>query len=276
MELKPVLRRQQKIRLALMGRSGSGKTMSALLLAYGLCGDWHKIAFIDTEGGSASLYSHLGPFNTLQIGPPYHVSRYYEAIDLIEDSGKEVIIVDSLSPEWKGDGGVMDRLDRCGWEEALREHRALLSLIQTCSCHIICTLRTKQKLVRRGEKSSPYWQLLEIPVQQEGIEYPFTTVLRLDGRQAAHVVKDRTGIFSGKEPARLELDHGLFLSNWSKLGEPVVPDELQSRIDACGSVEELQQLLFKAEIQDVEAIGAFTRRRLQLEQWDEEPPRPAA
>jgi len=64
-QLKKATRKQVKLRLGLSAVSGGGKTMSALLLAYGMTNDWAKIAVIDTENGSASLYNHLGDFNTI-------------------------------------------------------------------------------------------------------------------------------------------------------------------------------------------------------------------
>ena len=39
---------------------GRGKTYSALLMAFGITGNWSKIAIIDTENGSADLYENLG------------------------------------------------------------------------------------------------------------------------------------------------------------------------------------------------------------------------
>src|SRR5678815_1181139 len=71
MQLEQATRKKARIRLGLQGPSGSGKTYSALLLAYGLCSDWTAIAVIDTEYGSASLYSHLGPFKTIRMGAPF-------------------------------------------------------------------------------------------------------------------------------------------------------------------------------------------------------------
>ncbi len=66
MEIRKALRKQAKIKLALQGSAGSGKTYSALLLASGMT-VWPKIAVIDTENHSADLYAHLGEFNVLQL-----------------------------------------------------------------------------------------------------------------------------------------------------------------------------------------------------------------
>ena len=108
MELRKTNRSQAKIRLALQGPSGSGKTYSSLLIAYGLCKDWNKIAVIDTENKSADLYAHLGEYNVITLTAPFSPERYIEAIETCEQEGIEVIIIDSLSHEWEGDGGILD------------------------------------------------------------------------------------------------------------------------------------------------------------------------
>src|SRR6218665_3497512 len=100
MELKKATRKQVKLRLNISAPSGAGKTYSALRMAKGLCGSWAKIAVIDTENGSASLYSHLGEFNTIDLTAPYTPEKYIQAIELCEKAGIEVIILDSTSHEW--------------------------------------------------------------------------------------------------------------------------------------------------------------------------------
>ena len=52
-----VTRKKAKLRLALTGVSGAGKTLSALYIAYGITGDWSKIALIDTEHERARFYT---------------------------------------------------------------------------------------------------------------------------------------------------------------------------------------------------------------------------
>src|SRR5688572_18717589 len=101
MKLQKSRRTQARIRLCLQGPSGSGKTYSALLLAYGLCNDWAKIAVIDTENGSASLYSHLGDYNVLPLSEPFSPEKYIEAMQVCQSEGIEVIILDTISFEWE-------------------------------------------------------------------------------------------------------------------------------------------------------------------------------
>ncbi|HRH58848.1 MAG TPA: AAA family ATPase, partial [Chitinophagales bacterium] len=100
MQLQKATRKKSKLRLNLSGPAGSGKTYSALVMAKGLVSEWSKIAVIDTENGSASLYDHLGPFNALDLQAPFSPERYIEAIDTCIKAGMECIIIDSSSHEW--------------------------------------------------------------------------------------------------------------------------------------------------------------------------------
>src|SRR6187402_3403106 len=98
-------RKNAKLRLAIAGPAGSGKTTAALKLATGLGG---KIAVIDTEHGSASIYADLTDFDTLEIHPPYAPEKFIEAISVAEAAGYETIILDSITHEWNGAGGCCD------------------------------------------------------------------------------------------------------------------------------------------------------------------------
>src|SRR5215212_6556657 len=95
--LRKAQKSKSKLRIGLSGTSGSGKTYSALLLAYGLINDWSKIVIIDTENGSADLYDHLGNFNVITLQAPFNPERYIQAIQECEDAGMEAIIIDSSS-----------------------------------------------------------------------------------------------------------------------------------------------------------------------------------
>ena len=108
MKLQLATRQKAKIKMALQGPSGAGKTYSALLLAYGLCKAWDKIGVIDTENGSSNLYAHLGAFRVMTLTAPFTPEKYIDAIKLCENSSMEVIIIDSISHEWEGSGGILD------------------------------------------------------------------------------------------------------------------------------------------------------------------------
>jgi Domain of unknown function, B. Theta Gene description (DUF3871)/AAA domain len=108
MKLQPVKKQQIKLRLGLSGASGFGKTYSTLLLAFGITNDWTKIAVIDTENGSANLYSRLGGYNVLSLKPSFSPEHYIEALRVAKNASMEVVIIDSINHEWNGKGGCLE------------------------------------------------------------------------------------------------------------------------------------------------------------------------
>ncbi|WP_278034977.1 AAA family ATPase [Flavobacterium nitratireducens] len=151
MKLQKATRHQVKLRIGLSGPSGFGKTYSALLLAYGMTNDWKKIAIIDTENNSASLYSHLGDFNVLTLEEPFSPERYIKAIQVCEEADMEVIIIDSISHEWQSKGGCLEIHEQLGgrfqdWAKVTPRHNAFIDAIILSKCHIITTSRRKSRL----------------------------------------------------------------------------------------------------------------------------------
>jgi hypothetical protein len=150
MELLKAQRKQAVIKMGLQGPSGSGKTFSSLLLAHGLVSSWDKIAVIDSENHSSELYSHLGDYNVLVIGPPFSPEKYIEAISFCEDAGMEVVILDSISHEWEGQGGIIDVHSQMvgnsftNWSRVTPRHNAFVNKILQSPAHIIATVRSKQ------------------------------------------------------------------------------------------------------------------------------------
>ena len=110
-----VTRKKSKARIALVGPSGAGKTLSALYLAYGITGDWGKIALIDTEHERARFYAErsdlgTGVFLYAALNPPYSPERYISYVNQAAETVGEdgVVIVDSFSHAWDYAGGVLD------------------------------------------------------------------------------------------------------------------------------------------------------------------------
>jgi hypothetical protein len=199
-------RRKAKLKLALCGPSGSGKTYSALKIAKGMGG---KIAFIDTENGSGQLYAHIVDYDVAEIGPPFGVDKYISAIKAAEESGYNILIIDSLSHAWAKQGGILDEVDKrggknaftSGWREATPMHDRFVDAILQSPLHIIVTMRAKTAYdLEKDDKgrSVPVKKGME-PVQRSGLEYEFTVVLDMDNaRHTATSGKDRTGLFDGK------------------------------------------------------------------------------
>lgn len=225
---KKAERKQAKLRLALAGPSGSGKTFSALLLAQGLGG---RVAVIDTEHGSASLYADIADFDTLELHAPYSPERYVDAITAAEQAGYNVLIIDSYSHEWTGSGGCLEANEKlahqkfkgntwAAWNETTPRHRRLTDKILTSSLHIICTMRSKTETVQgEGKKILKLGMKSE---QRDGTDYEFTVVLDLthDGHTAM-ASKDRTKLF--EEPELITEETGRRLLAWLNSG--VSPEE---------------------------------------------------
>ncbi|UEQ75912.1 AAA family ATPase [Chryseobacterium arthrosphaerae] len=226
MQLKQSQRQQVKLRLGLSGASGFGKTKSALLLAYGMTQDWSKIAVIDTENSSASLYSDLGNYNVLDLQAPYSPERYIQAIELCEKSGIEVIIIDSASHEWNGTGGCLDIHEKLGgrfqdWANVTPRHQSFINKILQSTCHIITTTRRKMdysldigsngktQVVKHGTKE----------ITRDGFEYELTINFELvNENHLAKASKDRTGLFMNKPEFIITSDTGKLILNWCNSG----------------------------------------------------------
>lgn len=220
---KKAERKQAKLRLALAGPSGSGKTYSALLLAMGLGG---RIAVIDTEHGSASLYADIADFDVLELHAPYAPERYVDAITSAEQAGYDVLIIDSYSHEWTGSGGCLEANEQlahqkfrgntwAAWNETTPRHRKLTDKILTSSLHIICTMRSKTETVQgEGKKILKLGMKSE---QRDGTDYEFTVVLDLthDGHTAM-ASKDRTKLFD--QPELISIKTGERLLAWLNSG----------------------------------------------------------
>ncbi|MBN8877469.1 MAG: AAA family ATPase [Sphingobacteriales bacterium] len=275
MELKQAQRKQAKIKLGIQGCSGSGKTMGALLLAYGLCGNWNKIAVIDTENYSASLYAHLGAFSVVNIAAPFSPEKYRDAIKLCEDAGMEVIILDSISHEWEGAGGILDIHGNMAgnsftnWSKLTPRHNGFVQAILQSPVHVIGTIRSKQEYVlsERNGKQMPEKVGLK-GVTREGMDYEFTLVFDVDIKHHAIASKDRTGLFADKPAFIISVDTGLQILNWCNQGEVTespVPDFTQ-RINDCKSIEELGALYFNNAAFQQSHKQFFSKRRIELKQ----------
>lgn len=229
MQFKKAERKKSKLRLALTGPSGSGKTYGALLTAKGIGG---RIAVIDTEKGSASLYSDIVDFDVLELSSPYTPERYRQAVQLAVNNGFNVIIIDSITHEWSGAGGCLELNDEIAkakfkgntwsaWSETKARHRALIDDLLACPAHIIVTMRSKTETAQAEVNGRKQVQKLGMKAEQnDGIEYEFTTVLDLihDGN-FAQPSKDRTGLFPPNgNPFRLSVETGQKLMEWLESG----------------------------------------------------------
>jgi archaellum biogenesis ATPase FlaH len=226
MQIKKAERRQVKIRMGISGPAGSGKSMSALLIAHGMCGDWSKICVIDTENGRANYYAHLGEYSTIEITGTYETEKYIKAIEMAEQAGFEVIIVDSMTHAWNAPGGILALVDSLtantklnnftAWGVATPKEQAFRQRILASKAHIICTFRSKVETTLVDGKVKKMGMKVEY---REGIEYEFTLFGEMHETQM-HLTKDNTQVFPANKPFLPCVETGQQIINWCLQGSP--------------------------------------------------------
>lgn len=203
MQIKKAERRKIKLKMAIEGPSGSGKTYSSLLIARGLA-PGGRVLVIDSENGSASLYSHMYEYYTIDIDPPFTPEKYIQAIGLATRENFDVLIIDSASHEWNGKGGVLDihaaipGNSYVAWNKVTPRHQAFIDAILQTPIHVIACLRSKEKyaLEENDKGKMEPRKLGAEAIQRDGLNYEFSTVLTMDISHQAMSTKDRTGLFN--------------------------------------------------------------------------------
>lgn len=269
MQLRQATRQQAKLKIGLAGPSGAGKTYSALLIAAGMT-DWSKIAVIDTENKSADLYESLpkdnpdvnggtGKFNVLTLEAPFAPERYIEAIKTCEDSGMEVIIIDSITHEWSGKGGCleihgsMSGNSFTNWAKITPRHNAFIDAIIQSKCHVLTCVRKKQEY-EMNRDSSGKTEVVKVGLaeqQREGFSYEVTLNFDISIDHYAKADKDRTGLFMDKPAVKISTDVGKALLDWANAGdkpieykpdpkamEPDIKRDLRARLKELGATDD--------------------------------------
>lgn len=232
MLFEKAIKQEAKLRLAIAGPAGSGKTYTGLVIAQGLA-NGGKIAVVDTEHGSASKYADLFSFDVMEMFPPFHPDRFVEAIHEAQEAGYSVILLDSLSHAWNGTGGLLELVDKfaaqsnskntfAAWKQGTPIYNKLVDRMIQSNIHVIATMRTKQDYVleldERG-KQKPVKVGMN-PVQREGFEYEFDVVMNMDIENQGVITKTRCPALAGgvyRKPGKEVTD---ILVNWLS-GAPV-------------------------------------------------------
>jgi hypothetical protein len=203
-------RKKAKLRLGICGTSGSGKTFSALLIAKGL---GKKIAVVDTENHSAELYAGkegMPEYDVCILSPPYETEKYIKAIEEAERAGYDVVILDSISHAWAGEGGLLDQQGKIAdsgkgnsytaWRNVTPKHNKFIEKMLSCNLHLIATMRSKTEyaLVTNEKGKQEPRKMGLAPIQREGMDFEFTVVFDMDTNHNAVPSKDRTSMFDGK------------------------------------------------------------------------------
>lgn len=222
---KPAQRKNAKLRLAISGPTGAGKTFGALMLAKGIGG---RIAVADTENSSAELYEDIVAFEHANLQPPYTPEKFIDAIKAAEAAGFDTLVLDSITHEWSGVGGCLEIVDKLtattfrgnswgAWSEVTPRHRKFIDAILQSSINIIVTLRSKMETVQTNNNGKKKVEKVGMKAEQrDGIEYEFTTVLDLTQENLAIATKDRSRIF--REPRPLSESDGVAIKQWLTSG----------------------------------------------------------
>ncbi len=249
--LKKAQRSKAYLKLGMSAPSGGGKTLGALLIAYGLMKEkypvdseearWGKIAIIDSENGSGELYVgkdignvKIGDYNAITLTPPFTADKYTEAIGLCKDNNIEVCIIDSTTHLWAGQGGLLEQqgnaAKRSGnsytaWRDVTPQHNQFIDTMLQTPMHVIATMRSKQEHVQEKDPVSGKTTVRKIglnPVQRDGMEYEFTMFLEIDAEHQAFGSKDRTSLFD-QQTFKITPAVGVTLMKWLDGGVETAP-----------------------------------------------------
>lgn len=229
LQFRRATKEQAKLRMALIGPAGSGKTYTALNIARNL---GQRIALVDTEHGSASKYADLFEFDVLEL-ESFHPANYIEAIHAAEQAGYEVLIIDSLSHAWMGKDGALELVDRAAkrspsgntfaaWRDVTPLHNQLVEAMLACKCHLIVTMRSKMEYVQdKDEHGKTVIRKVGLqPVQRDGLEYEFDVVADMDISNNLIVSKARCPQLSGAVISKPGQEVADILRAWLTTGAP--------------------------------------------------------
>jgi len=220
----------KKARIGLCGAAGSGKTLTALKIASGL---GQKVALVDTENNSSVLYADRIDFDVLNIEPPFEITKYITAIHQAEAAGYDVLILDSISHAWAGEGGLLDTQGKLAdggmnsftaWRKLTPQHNAFIEAMIRSKLHLIATMRSKMDyVVETNEKGKSVPKKVGLaPVQREGMDYEFDIVFDLDLGHNAQSSKDRSSLFDGRLVSKPDEKIGKQILEWLDRGQQPV------------------------------------------------------
>jgi len=265
MQIVKVEKKKLKFKIGMAGPAGSGKTYSALKLAGGVA-KWDKICVIDTENRSSSFYEKFGDYNTIDLRAPFTPEKYIQAIELCVKSGMEVIIIDSISHEWDGEGGLLDVHSKMignsftNWSKITPRHNKFIQAILQADAHVITTVRKKQDYVMDNGGTDGKSRVTKVglkEVQRDGFEYELSVNFELDMSNQAIAGKDRTGMFVGRPEFKITEETGKELLVWSQSGAE--PEGVEAFDSTEGVKESEKKGAEKSSPPSVEKICDFMR-----------------
>jgi hypothetical protein len=170
-----------RLRLGICGASGGGKTYTGLAIATAL----GRTAVVDTEHGSAAKYSDVFEFDVVNL-TSFEPQKFIDAINAAQRARYDVIMIDSLSHNWMGAGGVLEQVDEAkrrnpngftAWRDPSKAHTDLIEAILHADIHIIATMRSKMEYIMEESQGKKVPKKVGMaPIQRDGMEYEFDVV----------------------------------------------------------------------------------------------------
>ncbi|MCX5616016.1 ATP-binding protein [Bombella sp. TMW 2.2559] len=308
--IKPAVREKIGLLFGIAGASGSGKTFSALTLAEGIKGKDGKIAVIDTEAGRALHYAphpgqkadpSKGTFDFLHVDfqPPFEPMRYIEAIRAAEKAGATVIVIDSMSHEWDGEGGCSDMAeeaamsaatDRNGnfqqwkfeamtapsWKKPKQQHKRMMARLIQTRTHLIFCLRAQEKIKfekvinpKTGRERNEIRQMGFQPICEKSFMFELSGSMTMHPETPGQPRYDlphklnhelRDIFPSGK---CIVAEQGSRLKNWAENGTDRPPED-RSMVEAREMVEAIQDAATVDALQKLTSDQGFMGLREKL------------
>jgi len=225
-----------RLRLALIGPSGAGKTYTALKVGAELVTPG-KLAVIDSERGSAAKYADLFTFDAIDL-ENHSPQAYIELIRAAEDEGYEALVIDSLSHAWMGKDGALEQVDKfakrsqagnnfAAWREVTPLHNKLVDTIIGSRMHIIATLRSKTEYVMEANERGKMVprKVGMAPIQRDGLEYEFDVVGEMNLQNELVIAKTRCPALNGGVFDKPGADVARMLKEW--LGGENLPERIE-------------------------------------------------
>lgn len=231
-EIRKAQRQGARLLIQLSGVSGSGKTYTALQLAYGLAGNnADKVVMIDTENRRGSLYADSLPgqdrFRIIDFYAPFSPARYIQAIEAACNAGAEVVVIDSVTHEWESEGGcewIANQTRFPDWKRAKAEHKRFMTYMLQCPAHVIACTRAREK-VDFSDPKNPRPLGIQ-PIQEKNFSYEATVSLMMHDqghRQDVLKCPAELQVVLGRGQGYLGASDGLALRNWVDGGARVDP-----------------------------------------------------
>jgi nicotinamidase-related amidase len=267
MALKKAVKEAAKLRMAIVGPAGSGKTYTALKLAQGLAGG-KPIALFDTEHGSAAKYADAFDFDVDSIAAPFHPDKFCQAIRDAAQGGYSVVVIDSLSHAWNGPGGLLTLVEEAtarqssknsytAWKDATPVQDRLVQAIVSAGIHVIVTMRSKTDyVIEQGAngKQAPR-KVGMAPIQRDGMDYEFDVVMEMDAANTGIITKTRCSALTDGVFRKPGADVSSILNEWLQGATPEIVTTEPPVISQDGPGDERPPLASAAQRNRLHALG---------------------